>query len=273
MDRFRPRLTYANVVSTLCLFIVLGGGAWAAGTRLGKESVGTAQLKKNAVTGAKVRNGSLTGADIKASTLGEVPKATSAETAGTATSAKSADTAGHAATAGSADHATSADSATKAGDATTLDGESSSAFLPADRVARVAYEAHWETDGPEARTILTAGPFTLSASCFDSELGGTHTVVRLFGTGPEGSTVDWSQMIPTGVTAGNVVLEPSTPNEILPIFSGDPSSANASVILVYRDSLRTISIPLGVFVAGAADTCRVSGSAVVAEELVEPAAG
>ena len=26
----RSRLTYANVVSTLCLFILLGGGAWAA---------------------------------------------------------------------------------------------------------------------------------------------------------------------------------------------------------------------------------------------------
>jgi hypothetical protein len=25
--RFRPRLTYANVVSTACLFILLGGGA------------------------------------------------------------------------------------------------------------------------------------------------------------------------------------------------------------------------------------------------------
>ena len=31
MKRARPRLTYANVVSTLCLFLVLGGGALAAG--------------------------------------------------------------------------------------------------------------------------------------------------------------------------------------------------------------------------------------------------
>ncbi|MDX6225535.1 MAG: hypothetical protein QOE64_1911 [Frankiales bacterium] len=28
--RLRPRLTYANVISTLCLFVLLGGGAWAA---------------------------------------------------------------------------------------------------------------------------------------------------------------------------------------------------------------------------------------------------
>jgi hypothetical protein len=32
LDRLRPRLTYANVISTLCLFIVLGGGAVAAVT-------------------------------------------------------------------------------------------------------------------------------------------------------------------------------------------------------------------------------------------------
>jgi hypothetical protein len=32
LNRLRPRLTYANVISTLCLFIVLGGGAVAAVT-------------------------------------------------------------------------------------------------------------------------------------------------------------------------------------------------------------------------------------------------
>src|SRR6185312_11471460 len=76
----RPRLTYANVVATICLFLVLGGGAWAA-TSLPKNSVGTKQLKNGAVTGAKVKKGALTGADIRASTLGRVPQAASAETA------------------------------------------------------------------------------------------------------------------------------------------------------------------------------------------------
>jgi hypothetical protein len=80
MPRLRSKLTYANVVSTICLFIVLGGGAYAA-SQLPKNSVGTKQLKNKAVTGAKVKDGSLTGADIQASTLGTVPKATSADTA------------------------------------------------------------------------------------------------------------------------------------------------------------------------------------------------
>ncbi len=83
----RPNLTYANVMSTLCLFLLLGGGAYAAG-HLGKNSVGTKQLKKSsvttakiknqAVTGAKVKNGTLTGTQINASTLGTVPTAQTA---------------------------------------------------------------------------------------------------------------------------------------------------------------------------------------------------
>jgi hypothetical protein len=54
MQRLRPRLTYANVISTLCLVLLLGGGTAFAAARLGKESVGTAQLKKGAVTPVKL---------------------------------------------------------------------------------------------------------------------------------------------------------------------------------------------------------------------------
>jgi hypothetical protein len=83
----RPNLTYANVMSTLCLFLLLGGGAYAA-SQLRKNSVGSQQLKKNsvttpklkkgAVTAAKVKNGTLTGTQINAGTLGTVPNATHA---------------------------------------------------------------------------------------------------------------------------------------------------------------------------------------------------
>lgn len=49
----KPRLTYANVISTLSLFLVLGGSAYAASV-LPKNSVGTRQLKAAAVTPAKL---------------------------------------------------------------------------------------------------------------------------------------------------------------------------------------------------------------------------
>ena len=69
MKQNRPRLSYANVVATLALFLALAGGTAFAAMQLGKESVGTKQLKKNAVTSAKVKNGSLGAVDFKAGQL------------------------------------------------------------------------------------------------------------------------------------------------------------------------------------------------------------
>ena len=90
MNKARGNLTYANVMATVAVFIALGGSAYAA-TQLKKNSVGTKQIKNSAVTEAKIKNesivaakvkgGSLTGAQINASTLGNVPSATHANTA------------------------------------------------------------------------------------------------------------------------------------------------------------------------------------------------
>jgi hypothetical protein len=56
VTKIRSQLTYANVMSTLAVFVVLGGGAYAA-TKLPKNSVGTAQIKNKAVTKAKLAKG------------------------------------------------------------------------------------------------------------------------------------------------------------------------------------------------------------------------
>jgi hypothetical protein len=97
--RVREKLTYSNVVSTICLFLLLGGATAVAASQLGKNTVGSKQLKKNAVTteklknqsvtAAKVKNGTLTGTQINVSTLGTVPAAQTAQTAQTAQSANS----------------------------------------------------------------------------------------------------------------------------------------------------------------------------------------
>ena len=55
MKRIRANITYANVISTLCLVLLLGGGTAYAASQLGKESVGTRQLKKEAVSLAKIK--------------------------------------------------------------------------------------------------------------------------------------------------------------------------------------------------------------------------
>lgn len=81
----------AMIVAIIALIASLSGSAYAA---LGKNSVGSRQLKaqavttgkiaNNAVNGKKVANGSLSGEDINLSQLGTVPAATSAASAGNA---------------------------------------------------------------------------------------------------------------------------------------------------------------------------------------------
>lgn len=94
MKRLRSHLSYANVVATLALFLVLAGGtALAAKQFLPKNSVGTKQLKNNSITGAKVKDGSITGSKLALSSLGTVPSAAHADSATTATSATTAATA------------------------------------------------------------------------------------------------------------------------------------------------------------------------------------
>jgi hypothetical protein len=75
MHAVRRRLTYANVVATLALFLALGGGAvWAAG-RIGTKNlkagaVTAGKIKRNAVTSAKIRANAVTGEKLKAGAVG-----------------------------------------------------------------------------------------------------------------------------------------------------------------------------------------------------------
>jgi hypothetical protein len=59
MRALRSKLTYANVISTLCLFLLLGGGAAMAASQLAPNSVGSRQIRNGAVTGPKIRRASI----------------------------------------------------------------------------------------------------------------------------------------------------------------------------------------------------------------------
>lgn len=117
MKQIRQRLTYANVMSSLAVFLVLGGATAFAATKIGaneikansiktgkivKEAVTTSKIKNsavntsklgggsvtsdkladNAVTTTKIANKAVTGAKIDAATLGPVPTAANAEKLG-----------------------------------------------------------------------------------------------------------------------------------------------------------------------------------------------
>jgi hypothetical protein len=72
LTNLRRHLTYANVMSTIAVFAVLGGGAYAAATITG------ADVKNRSLTGKDIRRDSLTGRQIAESKLGRVPQARNA---------------------------------------------------------------------------------------------------------------------------------------------------------------------------------------------------
>lgn len=104
MQQIRARLTYANVMSTLAVFLVLAGGTAFAASNLPKNSVGTRELKpnavktrilareaaktgkiaKNAISTNRLRDNAVTGAKVNEATLGQVPSAAVAGSAGLA---------------------------------------------------------------------------------------------------------------------------------------------------------------------------------------------
>jgi hypothetical protein len=72
LNSIRRRLTYANVMSTVAVFIALGGSSYAA-VKLSGSSI-----KDRTIAGKKLRHNTLTGRQIRESRLGTVPYARNA---------------------------------------------------------------------------------------------------------------------------------------------------------------------------------------------------
>ncbi len=162
----RPRLTYANVVASLALFVALGGVGYAA-TTLPQGSVGPTQIRAEAVRTGKIADRAVTAEQIRAeavrtgkiadgavttvklakdvrerialgggapavTTIPSIPESVKhAETADRAATAGSATTAAHADSAGGA---ATADLATTAKDSDALGGQPADHYMTADSV-------------------------------------------------------------------------------------------------------------------------------------------
>jgi hypothetical protein len=65
LTKLRQRLTYANVMSTLGVFIALGGSSYAAltisGSDIRNRSIPAKKLKRNSITNREVRESRLSG--------------------------------------------------------------------------------------------------------------------------------------------------------------------------------------------------------------------
>lgn len=128
MKQIRKRLTYANVMSSIAVFLVLGGATAFAASKIGSKqiksnAITTGKIKKEAVTTAKIKKDAVTGAKVQESTLAQVPSAVNA------------------------------DNATNAGNANTVGGM---------HVGRINFIA--QTNTPNT-TVFSADGLTLNASC------------------------------------------------------------------------------------------------------------
>jgi hypothetical protein len=81
LDRIRERLTYANVMSTLAVFIALGGSSYAA------AKISGSSITPRSISGSKLKHNTLTGTQIKESKLARVPRARDADRVGGQTAA------------------------------------------------------------------------------------------------------------------------------------------------------------------------------------------
>jgi hypothetical protein len=154
MPPIRKHLTYANVMSTIAVFLLLGGATAFAASKLSRNSVGTRQLKANSVTAAKLRanavterkvqdgaitsakigDGAVIGAKVQAATLGTVPSAA------------------------------------------TLRGYQRTGIVRVPANPDIGPFDQALAAAPEV-PLLSAGPFTVYAKCFDSTQ--THAVVLI----------------------------------------------------------------------------------------------
>jgi hypothetical protein len=73
IDQIRRRLTYANVMSTLAVFIALGGSSYAALGLTGRD------IRDGTLTGRDLRANSIGGKRVKEARLGVVPHARNAD--------------------------------------------------------------------------------------------------------------------------------------------------------------------------------------------------
>jgi hypothetical protein len=193
MKRLPSKLTYANVISTLALFLVLAGGtAFAAKQMLPKNSVGTKQIKNNAITGAKIKNGAISGSKVQLSSLGTVPSAVTATTAAKA------------ATATTAENATNA---THAGNADTVGGKSASSFAPASAEpvhivgdpGQVPFGAGWERAGVEMKPGFWKDPFgTVHLQGQAGRVTGTNDIIFTLPPGFRTTEEEFFVVYPSG---------------------------------------------------------------------------
>ncbi len=169
----KPKLSYANVVSTLCLLLVLGGGTLAiasSNTKVIKRVV------RRLAPGLSVNHAASADSATNAGHAASADSATSAQSAGSATNAT------HAV---SADSATSAQTAGSATNASSLGGLDSSAY--GYGITSVSYNPDEATTQYMPGLGSSFGPASATESSVDLETPETALIARDLRAQVEGS--------------------------------------------------------------------------------------
>ncbi|HEX6665858.1 MAG TPA: hypothetical protein VF081_04625 [Solirubrobacterales bacterium] len=177
----RPKLTFANVIALLALFIALGGTVYAAAKINGRT------IRKGSIPADRLRPDSLTGLEINEQLLGTVPSAVRASTASRASQASQAasvaravratnagavEIADSAKRADEADHAKQATRATEAPDVSALGGVPAGDYPQKCAQQTVLAAAAIGFTGPLAPLAIRGREFT----CAGGENDGRVTV-------------------------------------------------------------------------------------------------
>jgi hypothetical protein len=86
LDKLRQRLTYANVMATVAVFIALGGSSYAVlrvdSSDIANNSVRGVDIRNRTLSERDVKRNALSGRSIRESRLGRVPRAREADRLG-----------------------------------------------------------------------------------------------------------------------------------------------------------------------------------------------
>lgn len=249
MDRVRKHLSPALVLGMVAVFVALGGGAYAA---LGKNSVGSKQIKKNAVVTSKLKNNAVTAAKIKSGSV-----TTTKLKNGAVTGAK-VDTA-------------SLGTVPSAQNAETLTGH---LLLPQTRL--VASSAATEAAARAAATkapVFNVGPISIYAKCFTDTSGPSTRLEYYIETTQNGFLFQGDN----GDADGTPFLNTDTPESDRLLMDDSAGLNNSSVYMMHSNEVdvsgpgglafearlqigvKNGTLPLGNGIFGEGDACIIAG--------------
>jgi hypothetical protein len=274
LARLRPRVTYANVVSTLCLFIVLGGAAIAATSFV--QTNGTIRgcvTKKGQLTVLKKGKSTCKKGQTKIA-WNQVGRQGLIGPPGPATGPAGGDLTGNypnptikpnAVTGANIDESTLGQVPSAANSAQ-LGGLPPSAFFPSSNVR--AFHSHLDQGsfGTATSDALDFNGITLLVDCQrdDTQPPGSkfQKIAFRFSTGGTNPALTDSFVNNTG-SGANDWLVSGTPTEIFNRSVNDPFGAEIGTgTIVYRDVAQAVSIQFRYTVGYSSAGCEASGIAV-----------